>query len=131
MASCVPIGIRGDQQLALLFLELQSKDKTAASTNSIEALAYSHEDPFQPLFGIKCAIKSCSGRSLESPAKLRFSLISAASFALQVTRGRRRSSLLPERQRSEGSGRIRNSTKLRVLSICQNQPAGPLPDQSV
>ena len=58
MASCVPIGIRGDQQLALLFLELQSKDKTAASTNSIEALAYSHQDPFQPLFGIKCAIKS-------------------------------------------------------------------------
>ena len=58
MASCVPIGIRGDQQLALLFLELQSKDKTAASTNSIEALAYSHQDPFQPLFGMKCAIKS-------------------------------------------------------------------------
>ena len=57
MASCVPIGIRGDQQWALLFLELQSKDKTAASTNSIEALAYSHQDPFQPLFGMKCAIK--------------------------------------------------------------------------
>ena len=48
MASCVPIGIRGDQQLALLFLELQSKTgtDTVASTNSIEALAYSHQDPF-------------------------------------------------------------------------------------
>ena len=60
MASCVPIWIRGDQQLALLFLELQSKTgtDTVASTNSIEALAYSHQDPFQPLFWIKCAIKS-------------------------------------------------------------------------
>ena len=60
MASCVPIGIRGDQQLALLFLELQSKTgtETVASTNSIEAVAYSHQDLFQPLFWIKCAIKS-------------------------------------------------------------------------
>ena len=60
MASCLPIGIRGDQQLALLFLELQSETSTdtAASTNSSEALAYSNQDTFQPLFWIKCAIKS-------------------------------------------------------------------------
>ena len=39
---------------------------------------------------------NCSGRSLEYPAKLKFILISAALFALQVTRGQRRSSRPPK-----------------------------------